>query len=313
MDNLAGKTVLVTGATGFIGKHLVDRLVAEKAQVWVLVRQPTNLLPAEAHQVISALEQLDVSVWRSHGVPAFDVIYHLGAYIPKDNSAANDLERIYFTNIVGTRQLLNTLNGLPARVVFASTIDVYASIEDGSKLSEQSPVGPASLYGSSKLFNESYVSQWAKQKGVSAVILRYGHIYGPGEEAYKKLIPETIRRLLSGVSPVLYGDGNAVRDLLYVEDAVEATIRASCLPIANEGPINIVRGESVSIRVIVETLVKLVGFDGGVTYRGDLPQGRNLCFDNTRMLSLLGQWPFVPLDIGLQQEVNSMRRLSYGQ
>jgi UDP-glucose 4-epimerase len=307
MDHLRNKNVLVTGATGFIGRHLVNRLLHERANVWALLRQPVNSLPAEVHQVIGVLEHLDASVWHSNGVPAFDTIYHLGAYTPKANSAANDLQRNYSANIVGTRQLLHTLNALPACIVLASTLDVYAPVEDGTKLSELSPVDPASLYGSSKLFTEAYIAHWANQMGVSAVILRYGHIFGPGEEAYKKLIPETIRRLLNGVSPVVYGDGSATRDLLYVDDAIEATIRAACLPVTDVGPVNIVRGESVSIRKVVEVLARFVGFHGEITYRTELPAGRHLYFDNSRMTSLLGQWSFVPLEIGLQQEVDTMR------
>lgn len=307
MGELTNRRVLVTGAGGFIGRHLVARLVQERAQIWTLARRPVAGLPPDVRQVTSSLEELQPAVWSEHGAPAFDVVFHLAAYTPKTSASGDDLRRVFRDNLDGTRLLLDSFAAPPTRIVFASTLDVYAPLAGDGLLSEQSPVGPASLYGSSKYFGESYVAHWARLTGASATILRYGHIYGPGEDEYKKLIPETIRRLLAGASPVVYGTGSATRDLLYVGDAVEATVRAAAAEAAPPGPINIVRGESVSVRQIVQTLAELTGFEDPIDYRPNFPDGRHFRFDNSLMLATLGNWPFTPLASGLRQEVESMR------
>ena len=104
-------------------------------------------------------------------------------------------------------------------------------------------LAPQSLYAASKLFCEHLAGIVTKTGGTSYAISRYGHIFGAGEAAYRKLIPEAIRRLLAGVSPLLYGDGSAERDFLYVDDVVEATLRAAVAPVSELGPVNFVRGE----------------------------------------------------------------------
>jgi nucleoside-diphosphate-sugar epimerase len=304
---LTNKNVLVTGATGFIGRHLVDRLLAEEASVWTLSLEAAEVARPSVHEIVCPLDQVQAATWRDGQAPRFDVVYHLAAYIPKASAAANDLERVFHDNIAGTRQLLASLLPVPGRVVFASTVDVYAPGRHDDVLSESSSVAPTTLYGSSKLFGEAYVRHWARQTGVASAILRLGHIYGPGEGAYRKLIPETIRRLLAGERPILYGDAAATRDLLHVDDVVEAMLRATLVAHDHLGPVNIVRGESVTVGEIVALLAKSVDATAAIDHRPDAAPPRHLRFDNARMLALLGDWPKVPLSVGLAQEVQSMR------
>jgi nucleoside-diphosphate-sugar epimerase len=188
--------------------------------------------------------------------------------------------------------------------VFASTIDVYAMHAVEQVIDEKSPAGAWGLYGASKLFCEQLVDFYAKLYGCGHSILRYGHIFGPGEESYEKLIPSMIRRLLHQESPVIYGDGSAERDYLYVEDAVEATIRAAVSDKKKIGPVNIVRGASTPIRKIAELLVRLTDFNGQITYLKDKSNGHSLRFDNNLMRQLLETWCFIGLEEGLKHEVN---------
>ena len=183
-----------------------------------------------------------------------------------------------------------------------------SAIQPGGAIDEASPVGPASLYGASKLFCEEMVRAWANRVEAPFAILRYGHIFGPGEEAYAKLIPQVIRRLLRGEAPVVWGDGTTTRDFLYVHDAVEATLRAVDHPASLE-PINVVRGAAVSIGETVELLAQLTSFAGEVRYLLDKPSGISLRFDSTRMLSCLGTWPLVSLEEGLRREIPHMTAL----
>lgn len=309
MNDFVGKTLLVTGATGFVGSHLVSRLCRDgNVRLVLLARKRT----AEDHQgvtwVSSALDQLTPATWREAGVERIDLVFHLGAYTPKSSTEADRVAEIYRDNLLGTRTLLESFPNTPERVIFASSIDVYAA-PTGKVLEEDSPLGANGLYGASKLFCEQLVRVYAKTYGFAYAILRYGHIFGTGEEAYGKLIPLMIRRLLQGESPVLYGDGSVERDFLYVEDAVEATLRAALSDRPELGPVNVVRGESVTLRKIAEMLVMLTGFAGQIKYLVDKPAGYSLRFDNRLMQELLGTWDFISLKDGLKREVDYFRRL----
>ena len=124
-----GKTVLVTGATGFIGTHLVKYLCANPDLHLVLVsRKPQPYNEDGVIWVNSSLEELTPEHWKARGLKKIDLVFHLGAFTPKSSDAINSIEPIYQDNLIGTRNLLNSLSPLlPERIVFASTLDVYAS------------------------------------------------------------------------------------------------------------------------------------------------------------------------------------------
>ena len=257
-----------------------------------------------------ALDQLSSKIWRDEGVYEVDVVFHLGAFTPKASSYGDRVDEIYGSNLLGTRALLETLPRIPKKVVFASTLDVYGPQPDGHLLMESSQLAPPTLYGASKLFCEHLVQAFARKHGCGYAILRYGHIYGPGEESYSKLIPVAIRSLLRDESPIVYGDGSVLRDFLFVEDAAEATLRAATSKVEKIDPINIVSGHSTMIREIVENLAKLCEYSGQITYLFDKPAGRSLRFSADRMGELLGVWDMVPLREGLRQEVAYFRGLN---
>jgi nucleoside-diphosphate-sugar epimerase len=310
LNYFKGKTILVTGGTGFIGTHLVSRLRAdENIRLVLLSKKPVSEDSTNEMWICSSLDDLSPEIWRQAGVEHIDILFHLGAFTPKFQTEADRVEEVYRDNLIGTRSLLDSLPSPPDRVIFTSTIDVYAVPPMDGLLDEDSPLGPSGLYGISKLFCEQLIRVYATMFGCGYSILRYGHIFGPGEGAYGKLIPQMIRRLLQGEEPVLYGDGSAERAFLYVSDAVEATLRAAVSNRYEIGPINIVRDASASIRSITETLIRITGFAGGIKYLTDKPNGYPLRFDNRRMREVLGEWNFVSLEEGLKREVDYFRGL----
>jgi nucleoside-diphosphate-sugar epimerase len=224
-------------------------------------------------------------------------------------SDANLIAPAVDDNISGTRMLLQSLPKTTAKLIFSGTIDVYAPLVDhDATLTERARTEPDTLYGASKLFCESLISTWAKQRNCEYAILRYGHIYGPGEDQYRKLIPVVIRNLLSRQAPVLHGDGSALRDYLYVGDAIEATIRAALIK-GNIDPLNIVRGKSVTLKDIVQLLIRLIGSYDEINYFPDKPNGTSYKFDNSRMEKIIGDWPKTHLTEGLAAEIAAFRRL----
>lgn len=310
LSSLSNKTVLVTGASGFIGTHLVERLSQESGLRLILLsrRAPQKVRSSDLWLSVS-LHEVSPESWSSVGVKNIDLVFHLGAFIPKSSAEGDRVEDVFRDNLKGTKSLLESLPTPPERIIFSSTVDVYAEAPEGEVIRESSPVAPSNLYGASKLFCEQMIRTYAREHGCDYAILRYGHIFGPGEEAYKKLIPQTIRQLLLGDSPVLYGDGLAERDFLYVEDAIEATIRAAISSFKELGPTNIVSGESHSLRNIVSLLIKMAACDTEIKYLANLPRGRSLRFDNTLMRKFLGAWDFVDIAVGLEREVEYFRAI----
>jgi UDP-glucose 4-epimerase len=305
VNPLSRKTILLTGATGFIGTHLANRLrQLPDIHLVLLTRQPLSPIAQET-VVRSSLDQLTRSTWAEHGISKIDVIFHLGAFTPKRGSEANAIEAIYRDNLIGTRALLESLPNAPEKIVFSSTLDVYAPPTEGQVLIEDSRLEPAGLYGASKLFCEQLVKIHALQQGCGYAILRYGHIYGPGEAAYAKLIPQTIKALLNNESPTLYGDGSALRDFMFVADAVEATMRAAVSTHMHLEPINIVSGDSRPIRFYVELLAEILNTSRNIQYLSEKPNGPSLRFSNLRLRETLGHWEAVDMREGLRQEVES--------
>lgn len=309
MNKLEGKVILVTGAHGFIGTHLVARLSKiAGVKLFLLSRQARQSTQQNMVWLKGELGQLTPEYWRFNDISHIDYVFHLGAFIPKIAAEANRINQAIDDNILGTRSLLESLPEKIEKLIFSSTVDVYAQLENGEALTESSKVAPSTLYGASKLFCESLVSAWAKEIGCKHAILRYGHIYGPGEEQYGKLIPIVIRNLLANQAPVIYGDGSALRDYLYVGDAVEATLRAA-LAEGNAGPLNVVRGESVLLKEVVQLLVHLVGNNKKTEFLLDKPNGNSLRFENSLMTKSLGNWSKTSLAEGLAAEVDAFRSM----
>jgi nucleoside-diphosphate-sugar epimerase len=306
----AGSTILVTGGTGFIGQQLLKKL-NEKSNLKIiaLTRQKPVVHTSSIIWVNGSLEDLTLDFWLRHDIERIDLILHLGAFIPKFVQDANNLDAACRSNLDGTWRLLETLPNIPKKIVFASTVDVFSLPHDSTILiNEQTPSIPATLYGTSKLFCEQMIMNYAAQKKCGFAILRYGHIYGPGEMAYRKFIPEVIRKLLAEEAPVIYGDGATLRDFMYVDDVVEATLRAAEHPLAHIGPINIVRGKSVSLREIHDYLANYAKTNIRAHYLLEKSGGLSLCFDNTQMFNTLGRWELTDLEKGLQLEYDHAKQ-----
>jgi UDP-glucose 4-epimerase len=295
---LEGKTVVITGGKGFIGRHLLRRLVNERPRRLITVDR-TDEGSASGEHFNADLNNITSKDWADRGVDNIDLVFHLASRTPKTK---NDImaRQIYRDNIAATCNLLSSLPPT-RRLLFASSIDVYGLTSDAI-IDESTPLAPVNLYGASKVFGEEIVALWAEARGSKCSILRFGHIYGPGEEAYSKLIPYTIRTIRNGSAPVVQGDGGALRAYLFVADAVEAIIRiAENSASSVTGPINLTSEESVPIRHVVELLCS---FANGIKpcYDSRAPNGPSFRFNTERLRSIAGVWPMIGLSEGLRRE-----------
>lgn len=257
--------------------------------------------PSAATIVKCPLERLTADTWRAAGVDTFETVFHLAGFTPKSTAQANSLDDIYHSTIAGTYSLIESLPSAPGKFVYVSSVDVYGTL--AGVTTEESPVRPSEFHGAAKVLCEAMIGTAATNLGFRKVVLRYGHLYGPGEEAYEKAIPVFIRAVLAGKKPSLSPDANtSLRDFLFIDDAVEAAIRAASYAGVIEGPINVVHGESVSIRGIAELIFDLAGEPLDCDARREPGLLGPRVFDPRRMKELLGSWPLVSLREGLARE-----------
>lgn len=305
------RTIAVTGGGGFLGSVVVRKLTAmPDTRVVAVARRRPEDADRHAHWIESSLEELTPSHWEPFGPTGFDALLHLAAFTPKVSAERDHAAAIVSANVVGLQVLFASLRRAPRRFVFSSTLDVYSPAAFERPIDERSPLGPAGLYGLSKLFGEGLARTYARSAGVECLTLRIGHVYGPGEERYGKLVPETIRRVLADQPPRIVGDGSERRDLIYVDDAAEALVRSCVVSLGGVPTINVASGRSYSIREIVETIAALAGYTGDIEQLPRSGESYSTVFDTSLMKQVLGTWPLVSLTEGLAQEIARVRHLA---
>jgi UDP-glucose 4-epimerase len=246
--------VLVTGGSGFIGSHVVDRLCAERITARILdLRDSAYVLPRNAECVIGDL--LDLQAVQA-AMKGCDAVIHLAAAADVDDVARRPAE----AEAVNARGTLNVLEAARRtgvrRVVYASTIWVYGN--GSGTVDEDSPVElPDHLYTATKLAGEMYCRSYAALYGLDCTVLRFGIPYGPRARP-AGVIPSFVRKALAGEPLTIAGEGLQSRRFLYVEDLAEGVVRG-LRPDAVGRIYNLVGEESVSVRGVAETVRELVG------------------------------------------------------
>ena len=294
--------ILVTGASGFIGKHLLAALVKQYGSHNIIAL--TSFPIKECRYLLHNNYSFDSDYLLSSGYDAIHTVIHAGAFTPKNTAEINHV-RGCTSNIVNTLNLLRL--DLPSlkKFIFLSTLDVYGGDEC---ITESTSVLPISLYGQSKLYCEKMIEAWGLTTQVSVQVLRVGHIYGPGEEAYQKLIPLLFRKLLKNQPIQVYGSGEEKRTFLFIDDLVNAICRAVQLKNKPE-VINLVGGRPVTVKELLNMLIKVSGKQATIEHVPSAGSPRNLVFDNSKMKrELTGEK--VDLESGLKMEWSYLKKLS---
>jgi UDP-glucose 4-epimerase len=293
--------VLLTGASGFIGKHLLSLLIEKygKGKVVVLSSKPI----VECDYILHHDYTFDNDIFVKSGFGQIEIIIHAGAYTPKKAIDANDVA-LCNSNIYNTEKLLNTNLPNLKKIIYISTVDVYGHDE---MITENTLEKPVSLYGYSKLYAEKMIVSWGKENGRMTQILRVGHVYGPGEEAYQKIIPITIQKVLSGEKISIWGTGEELRSFIYIKDLVKAIVNAINIE-SNADIINIVGGKSITINELVKKIITLSNDEIEIEKIPSNVKGRNLVFDNSKMIEILLNKE-TDLEYGLVEEFEFMKKL----
>ncbi|PYN36358.1 MAG: LPS biosynthesis protein WbpP [Candidatus Rokuibacteriota bacterium] len=310
---------LVTGGAGFIGSHLVERLLADGARVRVLDNFSTgarsNLPFAKAfgrrlEVVRGDIRQRGVVERATRGVR---VVFHQAAMrsVPrsvKDPLGANA------NNVTGTLHVLEAARrARVARVVYASSSSVYGDRPDLPKREDQSPA-PISPYAVSKAAGEQYAAVWTRLFGVETVGLRYFNVFGPRQDPkseYAAVIPRFILWGLRGKPLEVHGDGAQSRDFTYIDNVVEANLLAARAASVGGEVFNVGCGERVSLLEIIAKLETILGRRLTREHR-PLRQGdvQHTLADVSKAKRLLGYSPLVPFDEGLQRTVDYFKTVA---
>lgn len=253
---------LVTGGAGFIGSHLCRRLAAEGHEVRVLDNLSTgkraNLEGVEVDWVVGDLRDGALLAAALQGV---EYVHHHAAIASVAVSVAQPLFE-QEVNVVGTLRLLEAARQAGVRrVVFAASAAAYGNSPESPKREDMRPE-PASPYGLSKVAGEYYCRIYSEIFGLETVCLRYFNVFGPRQDPaspYSGVISLFARRLLLGQPPIIQGDGGQSRDFVYVEDVVQANLRASQVAQAQGEVYNIGCGRSTTIGELAGLLNQLLG------------------------------------------------------
>jgi UDP-glucose 4-epimerase len=306
---------LVTGGGGFIGSHIVVRLLQEGYDVRVLDNFATGDR-RNLHSLIDDIELVEGDLQSyeraSTAVRGCDVVFHQAA-LPSVPRSIQDPLTSNASNVIGTLNvLLAARDSGVRRVVSASSSSVYGQNPVLPKR-EDLPTRPISPYAVTKLAAESYCQIFWTVYGLETVALRYFNVFGPRQDPlsqYSAVIPRFITAFLENRAPVIFGDGEQSRDFTYVDNVVQANLLASEAPSAPGMVFNAACGERISLNRLVEELRELTGRPLDPIYdEGRVGDVVHSLADNSLAERHLGYRPEISFSEGLALTVRYYERL----
>ena len=252
---------LVTGGAGFIGSHIAEELIKEKAEVRVLDNLSAGKMeniPAKGIEFIKG-DITDRSIL-DDVLKDVDYVFHEAAQTSAAYSFTHP-KTTWDINIRGTKLLLNAaVKAGIKRFIFASSHAVYGNALP--PLKEAKDTKPVSPLGDSKRMGELLMQEYHEKEGLDTVSLRYFNVYGPGEDAdsaYSGVISRFINRLSKGKKPAVYGSGSQTRDFIFVDDAAHANILAMKAGKTKAESYNIATGSALSVNELLKILKSALG------------------------------------------------------
>ena len=305
---------LVTGGAGFIGSHIVQRLLADRCAVRVV----DNLCTGDRERLrdaLSSIEFMDADladpVACDGAVEGIDYVLHQAA-IPSVQRSIRDPIATNRANVTATLNLLESSRKYGVkRFVYAASSSAYGNTAALAK-HEDMPPSPLSPYALQKFVGERYCKLYYDLFGLHTVCLRYFNVFGPGQDPnseYSAVIPRFVTRMLAGETLTIFGDGEQSRDFTYVDNVVEANTLA-VLGTTGAGEIfNIGCGARFSLNQLIRELEAILGVTARLQY---LPERTGDVRDSLAAIdkarSQLGYQPKISFETGLHLTVKSFRR-----
>jgi nucleoside-diphosphate-sugar epimerase len=299
------RKIVVTGGAGFIGSALARALVARGDDVWVLDNFSTgkreNLREVASQLTVVEGDILDAALLDRVFAGA-DVVFHEAAIPSVPRSLAAPLPS-HNANATGTLNVLEAARrGQVRRVVYAGSSSAYGEPPSLPVVETMAPA-PLSPYAVSKLAGEHYLRVYARVFGVQTVTLRYFNVFGPRQDPnsqYAAVIPRFITAALDGRSPTVYGDGEQSRDFCFIDNVVEANLRAADAEGASGKVFNIACGTGTSLNRVLALLGESLGRPVAANYEpGRAGDVRHSLADISQAKNVLGYTASVDFVAGL--------------
>ena len=302
---------LLTGGAGFIGSHIVKRLVGEGAVVRVVDNLSTGQV-ARLETLRCSIEYVEAdladNLVSDEVVKDVDYVLHQAA-IPSVQRSVRDPIGTNRANVTATLNLLESCRKAKVRrFVYAASSSAYGDTEVLPK-SEEMPPNPLSPYALQKLAGEHYCKLYYSLYGLETVCLRYFNVFGPGQDPhseYSAVIPKFISKLLINELITVYGDGEQSRDFTYVENVVDANLLALQATKACGKVLNVGCGERITLNTLIQLLEEIVGVKAKVSYSASKPGDvRHSLADINLARRLLEYEPKVMVKEGLRRTVEA--------
>lgn len=302
---------LITGGAGFIGSNITKKLLETGEEVRILDNLSTGNIN-NLNQFLDKVEFIngdfsDIEIARQ-SVKGVDFVLHHGAIPSVQRSIDNPIETNN-VNISGTLNMLIACRDEGVKkFIYAASSSAYGDSPTMPK-EESMMVSPKSPYAIQKLTGEYYCQIFNKIYGLETICLRYFNVFGPNQDPnspYSAVIPLFIKKILNDENPIIYGDGETSRDFTYVENNIDANIKA-CLSKENIGGeiINIACGYQVSLNKLVSEINKILGKDIKPIYKeerkGDV---KHSLADISKANKLLGYEPKISFEEGLKNTID---------
>jgi len=317
--------ILVTGGAGYIGSHLVDRLMAEEHHVYVIDSLFTGKVANIAHHlgherftfVNEDILHRETMEWL---VQQVDLIYHLAAVVGVRHVIDNPLKGI-MTNVRGTERVLEMAYKYWRKVIIASSSEVYGKSERAPLAEEDGSIlGPTTVgrwsYALAKAIDEHLAFTY-HSRGLPTAIIRYFNSYGPRLDpgGYGSVIAKFIGQALSGEPLTVFDDGRQTRCFTYVDDTVHGTVLAATLPQAEGLAFNIGSNRETSVLELAHLIISLTDSSSEIqnisykdAYGPGFEETRRRVPDVRRAAEVLGFEAQVSLGEGLRRTIDWFRR-----
>ncbi len=305
--------ILITGGEGFIGGYIKRNLTQSAANK--IAANKTNAVEIEILETIDTYdiksgEEKDIlnieNLAKIITTNKIDSVFHCAAKISVPESF---IQKEYYdlVNINGTENVFNIVEQNNTKIVFSSSAAVYGECD--SKVKEDFVLNPQSPYADEKKKGEEILARGAGDKNMYHIALRYFNVYGPGQSPeYAGVITHFIRAALKGEDIVIFGNGNAVRDFVFVEDVARANVMAMNYPNTQFEIFNIGSGAETKVKDLAEMIIKLTNSPSQIVYKeprmGDIVYS---CADVSKAKSILGFETKVSLEEGLKKTIEYFR------
>lgn len=304
---------LVTGGCGFIGSHLIESLTAAGHRVRVLDDLSTGKRSNVAADIDVRVGDVGDAAAVDAAAQGVDGIFHLAA-VASVTRSNEDWRGTHRTNLTGTVNVLEAArrakNGAPAPVVYASSAAVYGDNQD-IPLDESATLKPLTAYGADKLGSELHARVAQLVHGVPTTGFRFFNVYGPRQDPsspYSGVISIFTGKVTAGEPITVFGDGQQVRDFVYVGDVVRHLVAAMNRTPATPEVYNVCTGHQTSVRGLATTLMRLAGREVPIVEKppraGDI---RLSCGNPAKATAALEERATVPLEDGLARTLAWMR------